>query len=279
MGGPMVRNLLRNGYPVAVWNRTPSRYAELLPAGATAPGPPRAVAASSDVLITMLEASAHVDGILAGDDGILAGVRPNSMFINMGTTEPRHAQQLAKIFEPLSVQALDAPVRGGVEAAIDGTMLIMAGGTRDAFARALPLFEVLGSKVIYAGGAGSGQLAKACLQIVVTATIEAVAEALALAQTFGAEREGIRDVLLSSQTASPLLERTADRIIAGDWAAGRRIDDFLKDRANVADALDGTTLELPLATAVFDHIRDLVASGKGDLGEPGLYLLLAPPNA
>src|SRR5215469_11571163 len=91
MGTPIVRNLLRAGFPVAVWNRTPSKYAELLKEGATAPGSPKAVAAASDILIAMLVEPAHLDAILDGEEGILAGLRPGSVFIDMGTGPPRNA--------------------------------------------------------------------------------------------------------------------------------------------------------------------------------------------
>ncbi len=276
MGKPMARSLLLKGFPLSVWNRTPQRYAELVAEGASAPGTARAVAAVSDVLITVLEESAHVDAILEGPEGILAGVQPNSIFINMGTNRPRHARHLAELFAARSVTALDAPVRGGVEAAIDGTLLIMVGGPREAFERVLPVFEAMGSKVVYAGPAGSGQVAKACLQIVVATTIESVAEAMALAQSFGADGKGIRDVLLASQTASTQVERQASRILEGDWNAGRQLNDFLKDRANIADALTGTRLRLPLTQAIFERINDIAESGKGELREAALYTLLEP---
>jgi 2-hydroxy-3-oxopropionate reductase len=275
MGKPMVRSLLRGGFPVAVWNRTPARYAELLAEGASAPGTPRAVAAASDVLIVMLEEAAHVDALLDGPEGVLAGVAPGSIFINMGTNRPRHAQVLAERFKARSVAALDAPVRGGIEAAIAGKLLIMVGGPREAFTRARPVFEAMGSSIVHAGEApGSGQVAKACYQIVVASTLEAVAEALALAHAFGSTREGVLDVLRKGATASVLVEQQATRIIEGDREGGRRIDDFMKDRANVADALDGTGLTLPLSDAVFDLIKDIVESGNGDRREAELYTLL-----
>jgi 2-hydroxy-3-oxopropionate reductase len=275
MGKPMVRSLLRHGYPVAVWNRTPARYADLLAEGAWAPGLPREVAASSDVLIVMLEESAHVDALLEGPDGVLAGAKPGSIFINMGTNRPRHAQQLAERFKARSVVTLDAPVRGGVEAAVDGKLLIMAGGLLDTFERARPVLEAMGSSIVHAGeAAGSGQVAKACYQVVVAATLEAVAEALALAEAFGAKREGILSVLRNGATASVLIEQQGTRILAEDWKAGRRLDDFMKDRANVAEALSGTGLTLPLADAVFTLFNDIVEHGDGERREAELYTLL-----
>jgi 2-hydroxy-3-oxopropionate reductase len=272
----MVRSLLRSGYRVAVWNRTPEKYTALLSEGATAPGTPRAVAAASDVLIAMLMEPAHLDAILPGDEGILGGLQPNSLFIDMGTNPPRNARRLAELFAAQSVEALDAPVRGGLQAAVDGSLLIMAGGNKSAFDRAYPLFAALGKTIVYAGGPGSGQVAKACHQLIVAVTIEAVAEALALAQTFGADQEAVRDVLLAGLANSPVLKTRGARMIARDWEPGHPIKLFLKDRENVADALEGTSLELPLTEAVFERIAGFVESGHGELDDAAIYLLLDP---
>jgi 2-hydroxy-3-oxopropionate reductase len=274
MGRPMVLRLLSAGYDVAVWNRTPEKYADLLRAGATAPGSPAEVAATSDVLIGMFVSPAHLDAILHGPDGILAGLRADSLFIDMGTHPPRNAQALAKLFWAHSAASLDAPVRGGVGSAIDGSLLIMAGGSDEAFRRALPVFETLGTTIVHAGPPGCGQIAKACHQLVVAVTIEAVAEALALAQSFGADQAKVREILLAGQAASPVLERQGAQMIARDWKRGRPIKDYLKDSASIDDARLGMPLALPLADVVFRRIQDFVENGNGERNESSLYTLL-----
>jgi len=276
MGAPMVRSLLRNGYRVAVWNRTPEKYAALLSEGASAPGTPRDVAAESDVLIAMLWESAHLDAILSGPEGILAGLRPNSIFIDMGTSPPRHAQQLAELFAKHSVGSLDAPCRGNVQAAVDATLLIPVGGGKDVFERASPVLEAIGKTIVYVGEAGSGQTALACHQIIMAVTTEAVAEALALAKVFGADQERVRDVLLAGLSNSPVLRSRSARMIARDWEAGHPVKLWLKDRANVADALQGTSLRLPIAEAVYERIHEFVQRGHGELDDSALYMLLDP---
>ena len=279
MGHPMARCLMDAGYPVCVWNRTPAKYADLVRAGAAAPGTPRAVAAQSDVLIAMLMEPAHLDAILEGPDGILAGARPNAIFIDMGTNPPHNARRLERAFAERGIAALDAPVRGGVQGAIDGTLLIMAGGDRASYEHVLPIFAALGSKSVHVGTSGCGQLAKAAHQLVVAVTLQAAAEALALAHAFGADQERVREVLLAGQAASPVLKRQGARMIKRDWVPGRPIRHYLKDRANIEDALAGTALALPLAHAVFERITEFVAAGNGELDESALYALLDGSDA
>jgi 2-hydroxy-3-oxopropionate reductase len=278
MGHPMARRLLGAGFALTVWNRTPQKYADLVAEGAQPADTPRAAAAQSDVLIAMLMEPAHLDALLHGPDGVLAGLKPGTIFIDMGTNPPRNAQRLAGLFAEHAVTALDAPVRGGVNGAVAGSLLIMAGGERDAYDRVLPLFQAMGQTIIYVGGAGSGQVAKAAHQLIVAITLEAVAEALALAQAFGADQRLVRDVLLAGQSTSPVLERQGARMVARDWTPGRPIRHYVKDRANVADALAGTGLTLPLASAVFERINAFVEAGNGELDESALYSLLEPSS-
>jgi 2-hydroxy-3-oxopropionate reductase len=279
MGAPMVRRLLAAGYPVSVWNRTPDKYAALLEAGATAPGSPAAVAAASDIIVAMLMEPAHLDAILDGPSGIEAGLRPGSIVIDMGTHPPRNAQALAERFAAAGATSLDAPVRGGVQGAVDGRLMIMAGGEQTAFERARPVFETLGTTIVYAGPAGSGQVAKAAHQLVVMVSIQAVAEALALAQAFGADQSSVRDVLLGGQAASGIIVRQGAQMIARDWKRGRPIKDYLKDEASVTDALAGTHLRLPISDAVFERIHAFVDHGNGLVNEAALYTLLDPDSS
>lgn len=276
IGQPIIRSLLRSGFPVAVWNRTPARYAELLTAGATAKATPRELAATSDVLIAMLMEPAHLDALLDGPDGIIAGVRPGSIFIDMGTNPPRHAQWLAKIFAKKSVAALDTPVQGGVKAASDGSLAIMVGGDKDAYEHALPVLRAIGKTIIYVGAAGSGQVAKLCHQLVCAVTLEALAESFALAKTFGADQAAVREVMLAGLAAGPMLKNNASRMITRDWKPGRPMWLYAKDREHLADTLAGTSLELPIAHAVFERIHGLLENGGGELDEMSLYTLLDP---
>lgn len=276
MGTPIVRNLMRHGYGVAVWNRTPAKYADLLKEGATAPGTPRAVAATSDILISMLVEPPHLDAILYGEEGILTGLGGGSIFVDMGTGPPPNAQRLARLFAEHSAAFLDAPVRGGVPSAVGGTLLVMAGGEKAAFLRALPVFESIGRTVIHAGPAGSGQIAKLCHQLAAVVSVEAVAEAMALAAAFGADQAAISEVLRKGVCASPLMETVCAKIVARDWKPGRPVWLYQKDAVNLEETLSAMDLEVPLAQEAFDRIRALVQSGRSDLDESSLYTLLDP---
>jgi 2-hydroxy-3-oxopropionate reductase len=276
MGAPIVRSLMRHGYPVAVWNRTPAKYADLLKEGATAPGSPRAVAATSDILISMLVEPAHLDAILQGDEGILAGLLAGSLFMDMGTGPPPNARRLERLFAEHRASFLDTPVRGGIPSAVEGTLLVMAGGEKAAFSRALPVLESIGRTVIHAGPAGSGQIAKLCHQIAAVVSVEAIAEAMALAGAFGAHQAGIADVLRKGVCASPLMETVCQKIVARNWKAGRPVWLYQKDAANLEETLGAMDLKVPVAQEAFDRIRALMESGGGDLDESSLYTLLDP---
>lgn len=276
IGQPIIRSMLRTGYPVAVWNRTPARYADLVAAGATAAATPRELAAKSDILCAMLVEAAHLDALLDGPDGILAGLKPGSIFIDMATSGPRHAQWLEGVFATKSVAALDVPVQGGVKAAVDATLTVMAGGNKEAFDRALPLLQSIGKKIVYVGGAGSGQLTKLCHQVVLAVTLEGIAEAFALAKTFGADQSAVLDVLSNGLASGPIFKNSAHRIPARDFTPGRPMWLYEKDGVNLAETLAGTSMELPIARQVFERIHKVVEGGSGDRDEMVLYTLLDP---
>lgn len=279
MGKPMVLNLLRHGYPVSVWNRTPGRYAELLAQGATAPGTPQRVAAESDVVIAMLMEWPILEDLLNGSGAVAASLRPGSLFIDMGTDPPGAARELARTLAERDVEAIDAPVSGGERGAIEGTLSIMAGGADEAFRRALPIFEALGKTIVHVGPAGCGQIAKACNQLVVAVTIEAVAEALALAKACGADPAKVREAMQGGFAASRILDEHGARMLARNWKPGGAMKVHLKDRANVYEAAEAGGLELPAARAVFERINAFVQRGGGTLDQSALYTLLDPDPA
>lgn len=276
IGQPIIRNLLRNGWPVTVWNRTPARYAALLDEGATAAATPRELAASTDVLVAMLMAPEHLDALLDGPDGLLAGVHPGSIFIDMATSPPRHAMWLAEQFAAKNVPALDTPVQGGVRAAAEGTLTVMAGGDRAAFESVKPILETVGKLVVYVGGPGCGQLTKLAHQMVVASTLQGIAESFALAKTFGADQAAMHEVLMAGFSAGPLMKNNAPRIFNDDFTPGRPLWMYEKDRNNLAGTVEGTGLTLPVATEALERIYSMVKDGRGELDETAIYKLLIP---
>ncbi|MGZ3609982.1 MAG: NAD(P)-dependent oxidoreductase, partial [Ktedonobacteraceae bacterium] len=173
MGKPMAHNLLKAGFVVIVHNRHQEVTDELVAAGASAGDRPREIAASCDVLITMLPDTPQVQEVLLGSDGVIEGAREGLIVIDMSTISPIMTRTLAVRLAERGIAMLDAPVSGGDKGAIAGTLSIMVGGDEDTFQRCLPVFQALGKTIVHVGKSGAGQIVKACNQIVVALVIEA----------------------------------------------------------------------------------------------------------
>src|SRR2546426_7589891 len=174
MGAPMARNLLGAGHALTVHTRTRARAAGLLADGAAWADSPAALAAAVDAVVTMLPDAPDVEAVVAGPNGVLAGARPGLLAIDMSTIDPAAARALAERAAETGVALLDAPVSGGEQGAIAGTLSIMVGGAAAAFDRAGPLFAALGKRVTYMGGPGQGQMTKLVNQVVGAGTLAAV---------------------------------------------------------------------------------------------------------
>src|SRR5437588_65031 len=195
MGRLMARHLLTAGYPLTVYNRSHRAIDELASAGARAAHSPREVAEQSDIVITMLPDGPDVESVVIGADGLREGVREGMLFIDMSTISPLMTKRITDILEPHGVGLLDAPVSGGEEGAKLATLSIMVGGSEEDFQRAHPLFAVLGKTITYCGPSGSGQIVKACNQVLVALIIEGVSEALVLGAKAGVAPDIILKVL------------------------------------------------------------------------------------
>ncbi|MGZ3664338.1 MAG: NAD(P)-dependent oxidoreductase, partial [Ktedonobacterales bacterium] len=205
MGRPMAHNLLKAGYPLIVQNHRQAVTDEFVGAGARAAELPREVAAQSDVVITMLPDAPQVEEVVAGPEGILTGAHAGLIVIDMSTISPLVAHSLAVQLAERGVSMLDAPVSGGDRGAIAGTLSIMVGGDREVFLRCRPFFEVMGKTITYVGASGAGQVVKACNQIVVALTIEAVGEALVLGSKAGVDPATILHVLSGGLAANRVI--------------------------------------------------------------------------
>lgn len=265
MGKPMVRNLLNAGYAVAVYNRSLGPTAELAQAGATVAISPQAVAAQSDVVITCVSDSPDVEAIVLGEHGILHGARAGMLYIDMSTISPAIARTLYETLQAKGIEALDAPVSGGDIGAQQGTLSIMVGGNTAAFERALPIFQILGKNIIHMGAAGAGQVTKACNQIVVALTVQAVAEALTLAKKSGVDPAKVRSALLGGFAQSKVLEVHGQKMLDGNFQPGFKLDLFRKDMNIVLQT--GRDLPLPLggSSQVTVLMDALLAQGYGHL--------------
>ena len=192
MGLPMALNLRRAGFTVAVYNRTRERAAPLKDAGAFVCATPKEVAEKTDIIFTCVSDTPDVNDVLFGKDGVASGAKKGSVVVDMSTISPDSTKRFAANLKMAGVDMLDAPVSGGEAGAIAGTLSIMVGGKEDVFSRVLPYFQKMGKNIVLVGDNGAGQVAKACNQVVIAVTIEAVGEALLLAEKCGVDGRKVR---------------------------------------------------------------------------------------
>lgn len=274
MGKPMARNLMRAGYKLVVHNRSRASVEELAREGAQPASSSREVAELSDVVITMLPDSPDVEQVVLGEAGVLEGVHPGMLFVDMSTVAPSIARKIHEDMRLKGVQALDAPVSGGEIGAREATLSIMVGGDEEAFQRALPILQAMGKNIVRVGGPGAGQVAKACNQVIVALTIQAVAEALTLARKCGVDPSRVREALLGGFAQSRILEVHGKRMIDRAFQPGFRVRLHRKD-LNIALQTGREQGVALLATAQAAQLMDsLLAQGKGEMDHSGLAVLV-----
>ncbi len=272
MGKAMAFNLLKAGYSLSVLGKNKAS-AELVNVGAHSFATNKAVAENADIVITMLPDSPEVEEVVLGRDGVIEGLKRGSLFIDMSTIAPSKAKEIFQLFQQKGIEALDAPVSGGQVGAEAATLSIMAGGNEEAFARALPVFKAMGKNIIHIGDAGAGQTTKACNQIIVGMTIQAVAEAFTLAKKAGVNLEKMRDALLGGFAQSRILDLYGKRIIEKNFKPGFKVKLHRKDMNIVLQA--GKEFSVPLygSALVAAHMDALIAQGNGELDNSALALL------
>jgi 2-hydroxy-3-oxopropionate reductase len=274
MGKPMAKNLLAAGFELTVHSRSPGPVDELVAVGATRADDPAGVASASDVTITMLPDTPDVEAVLVGPEGVLHGAAPGSLVIDMSSIDPGSTRQMAEAFAAREVAMLDAPVSGGERGAIDATLSIMVGGVDAAFERAMPVFRALGKNIVLIGPSGAGQVTKACNQLVVASTIEAVAEALLLAERSGVDAARVREALLGGFAGSKILEVHGQRMLDRTFDPGFRIRLHRKDARIVEEAAVATATPVPAFAVVAAQLQDAVDAGEGELDHSGLFVTL-----
>jgi 2-hydroxy-3-oxopropionate reductase len=274
MGRPMARHLLDAGFPLTVHSRSPGPVDELAEAGASRAALPAEVAAASDVVVTMLPDTPDVEQVLFAADGVAAGAVAGSLVVDMSSIDPIPTRAFADRLAAQGVGMLDAPVSGGERGAIDATLSIMVGGAPEDVERAASLFAAMGSKVVHVGPSGAGQIAKACNQLVVAATIEAVAEALVLAERAGVDAAKVREALLGGFAGSKILEVHGLRMLDRAFEPGFRARLHRKDARIVLETANQVGAPVPSFEAVARQLDELVASGGGELDHSALFTLL-----
>jgi 2-hydroxy-3-oxopropionate reductase len=273
MGKPMALNLLKAGYPVMVLAKSKAAN-ELVAAGANAVEDNKSIAQNCDILITMLPDSPQVEEMVLGQSGILEGVKAGSLFIDMSTIAPSTAKNLYQLFSEKNVESLDAPVSGGQVGAESGSLSIMVGGSEQAFQRALPVLQCMGKNIVHIGKAGDGQTTKACNQMIVGMTIQAVAEAFTLAKKAGVDLEKMREALLGGFAQSRILDLHGKRIIDRNFTPGFKTRLHRKDMNIALQA--GKEFSVPLygTAQVAANMDALIAQGKGEYDHSAIALLM-----
>ncbi|TDR78446.1 NAD(P)-dependent oxidoreductase [Paludibacterium purpuratum] len=265
MGRPCVLNLLRAGFPVAVWARHPERARQVLDAGATWCDSAAQLAGEVDVLITNLSDTPDVEQVLLGEDGCVQGARPGLVCVDMSTIAPFGARRIAEQLAAHGVDFLDCPVSGGEVGAVNGTLTIMVGGKESALERVRSVLAAMGQTITRIGDSGAGQVAKACNQIAVGVGVAMVAEVMKLARACGVDPVPVRQALLGGFAASRVLDVHGQRMIDDNYAPGFKASLHLKDMGIVLDCAHELGIELPQAERVTGLIKRLVEQGDGEL--------------
>jgi 2-hydroxy-3-oxopropionate reductase len=279
MGGPMAANLRQAGYPLVVHNRSRAKVDEFVKEGGEAAATPKEAAERSEVVITMLPDSPDVEQVYLGDDGVIAGTSAGRLLIDMSSVAPATARTVAKAAEETGAEALDAPVSGGDVGAREGTLSIMVGGPEEAFERARPIFDVLGKTIVHVGGAGAGQTAKTCNQMLVAITIEAVSEALVLASKAGVDPERLIEVLSGGLAGNRVMEVRRRNFLEHDFTPGFKLELHHKDLGIALRTARELGVFVPTTAIVDQMLAALQAGGDGGLDHSALLTLIERESA
>ncbi|MDP1947734.1 MAG: NAD(P)-dependent oxidoreductase [Nitrospirota bacterium] len=274
MGSSMCGHLLRAGYPVTLHSRTKSKAIALLNIGATWAENPKAVAAESDLLFTMVGFPQDVRTVYFGEDGILAGAQPGRVLVDMTTTDPSLSREIAERATAKGLSAIDAPVSGGDVGARNATLSIMVGGDREAVQTVMPLFELLGKKIVHQGGPGTGQQTKLCNQIVIAGTMIGVCESLLYGYKAGLDLNKMLDSIRGGAAACWTLDHLAPRILQRNFDPGFFVEHFVKDMGLALEESKRMGLALPGLTLVHQLYQTVQQLGHGRSGTHALILAL-----
>ncbi len=274
MGQGMAQNLLKNGFTLNVWNRTPARMDPFCEAGARCCSSPADVAAHSDIIITCVSNTADVEEVILRENGVIYGAREGSLVIDMSTISPETTRYLAGILKHKGVHMLDAPVSGGSEGAANGTLSIMVGGDAGQFERALPVLQTMGRTITHVGEIGAGQMVKLVNQILVVVTMLGVSEALLFAEAGGLDLQKTLDAVSQGAAGSWALSNRGPQMITRDWRPGFTIDLQQKDIRLVLEAADQMGVPLLGTGIIFQLYRTLQDQGFGGDGNHALVKAL-----
>ena len=255
MGKPMAKNMLKAGYTdLLVSDLNKATVEEVVACGATA-ATNREIGESCDVVLTMLPNSPHVKSVMLGENGVAAFMRPGTVFIDMSSINPVASKEIAAVLAEKNIEMLDAPVSGGEPKAIDGTLSFMVGGKQEVFDAYKPLLETMGASVVLCGDVGAGNTTKLANQIIVACNIQALAEALTLAQKAGVDPELVFQAIRGGLAGSTVMNAKAPMMIAGNDKPGFKIDLHIKDLNNALDCAHTVGAPVPMTASVQEILQ------------------------
>jgi 3-hydroxyisobutyrate dehydrogenase len=274
MGSSMCGHLLTAGYRVTIHSRTRSKAQSLLDRGAQWAESPHAVAAESDILFTMVGFPQDVRQVYFATDGILSGAGAGTILVDMTTTQPSLSRDIAAAASAKDLSAIDAPVSGGDVGAKNAALSIMIGGDTKSLQAVMPLFELLGKKIVHQGGPGTGQQAKLCNQIVIAGTMVGVCESLLYGYKAGLDLNRMLDSIRGGAAACWTLDHLAPRILQRNFEPGFFVEHFVKDMGLALEEAKRMGLVLPGLTLVHQLYQTVQTLGHGRSGTHALMLAL-----
>ena len=261
----MADNLVKAGFEVTVHNRTRSKEGPLAQLGATRADSPAAAAAEAEIVLACVSDTPDVESILLDEErGVINRLQPGGLVIDCSSIEPEATRRIAQRFRAKDIGFVDAPVSGGSEGAIKGTLTVMCGGSEEDYEHAQPVLQVIGSSVTRIGPVGCGQIAKVANQVVITGTFMALAEALTLAYRAGADPERVVDAIAGGVAGSWILNNRSQRMLKDEYPLGFRLRLHRKDLGIALATARDVKVPVPIASLVATIEDALIAQGYGD---------------
>ncbi len=274
MGKPMASHLVKAGHSVQVCDLAEESVKHLCSLGAKGCTCSKEVAQKSKIIFIIVPDTPDVEAVLFGPEGLVEGLKPGSIVVDMSSISPLATKEFAKKLEAKGIEMLDAPVSGGQVGAENATLSIMVGGKTDVFNQIKPYFDLMGKNIVHVGGNGDGQTCKVANQIVVALTLEAVAEALLFASKAGADPMKVRQALLGGFAQSRILEIHGERMIKRTFNPGFRVRLHQKDLNIALQSARSMGLSLPSTATAQELFNALAAQGGSELDHSSLILVL-----
>jgi 2-hydroxy-3-oxopropionate reductase len=274
MGQGMARNLLCAGFDLTVWNRTASKAQELVGQGAKQAYTPADLAARCDVIVICVSDTPDVEAVLFGENGAIHGAKAGSLVVDCSTISPIKTREFAKALADKGVHMLDAPVSGGSEGAVQGTLSVMVGGEAEQVTRAMPFLKAMGKSITHVGSNGAGQMVKLVNQILVVNGMLALGEAFLFAQAGGLDLEKTLHAVEGGAAGSWTLSNRGPQVIERDWRPGFMIDLQQKDLRLILKVADELGVPVLGCSIVFHLYRTLQTLGCGAEGNHALIKAL-----